>query len=789
MNRQPSERLRVVIRGVVQGVGFRPFVFRLATELGLAGWVLNSPEGVVLEVEGDRSALETFRLRLEHERPPQSSIHSLESVWLDPVGFSGFEIRQSEEGGTRQALIPPDIATCPDCLREILDPANRRFGHAFANCTNCGPRFTLIEALPYDRANTAMRIFEMCSECRAEYEDPSNRRFHAQPNSCPRCGPRLKFWTRAAGTSQSSGNAAQPDAAAIAAAARAIREGSIVAVKGVGGFHLMCSARDAAVVRKLRERKQREEKPFAVMFPSIDAIRAECVVSLVEEHLLTSPAAPIVLLRRRAQWDAAAPEVRVCDVTAPGNPFLGALLPSNPLHHLLLRAVGSPVVATSGNLSDEPICTDEQEAEKRLDGIADGFLSHNRPITRHADDSIVRMVAGRELVLRRARGYAPLPIPFKSRPADASPVLAVGAHLKNTVALETGGRVFISQHIGDLETSQAFAAFQRATQDLPGLYGIKPKTIVCDAHPDYLSTKFALESGYPTIRVQHHVAHVLACMAENELEPPVLGVSWDGTGYGTDGTVWGGEFFEILPVRQGREHSWQSKRCAHLRPFPLPGGEAAVREPRRAALGLLFTIFGEAAFDMRYVPAIRAFEPAELATLRRMLEDGINTPLTTSVGRLFDAVAALAGLRQVTRFEGQTAMALEHAAGDVETEETYKWRVKTREDTPDAPLQLDWQLLVEGLLGDVLGGERTGRIAVRFHNAMAEAVLAVATRISHERVALGGGCFQNRRLLERTLARLTSSGFRPYWPQRVPPNDGGIALGQVVAAARGLGVQ
>ncbi|HWH69663.1 MAG TPA: carbamoyltransferase HypF, partial [Candidatus Sulfotelmatobacter sp.] len=570
-------------------MGFRPFLFRLATELGLNGWVNNSAQGVFLEVEGQPAALENFLLRLEAEKPPRSFVQSLEASWLDSVGYATFEIRPSDAGGAKTALVLPDIATCPDCLREIFDPANRRHFYPFTNCTNCGPRFSIIEALPYDRASTSMKPFTMCPQCQAEYDDPRDRRFHAQPNACLVCGPHLELWGRAGEV------LAADNREALAGAAEALRAGKILAVKGLGGFHLMVAAHYPQAVQRLRELKHREEKPFALMFPSLDAVKSACAVSPLEERLLRSPEAPIVLLRRS---NPALPAS-----LAPGNPNLGVMLPYTPLHHLLLSLLNFPVVATSGNLSDEPICIDEHDALERLGGIADLFLVHNRPIVRHVDDSIVRVMAGRELVLRRARGYAPLPVQLRS-PKDPVPnVLAVGAHLKNVIALAVGPQAFISQHIGDLETDQAFEAFRRVLADFQKLYEAQPALIAADAHPDYLSTKFArdlvasppadsfsvpfqaadpgdfqlstLNSQPPPalISVQHHVAHVLSCMAENELEPPLLGISWDGTGYGLDGTVWGGEFFQITEEA--------CERVAHLRPFRLPGGDRAVKQPRR----------------------------------------------------------------------------------------------------------------------------------------------------------------------------------------------------------------
>jgi hydrogenase maturation protein HypF len=813
-------RLKLTVRGAVQGVGFRPFAFRLATELGLAGWVNNSPQGVFIEVEGPRAELEKFLLRLEIEKPPRSFIQSLEASWLDTIGFTNFEIRPSETGGNKTALVLPDIATCPDCLREIFDPKNRRHRYPFTNCTNCGPRFSIIESLPYDRANTSMKAFTMCPQCQAEYDDPRDRRFHAQPNACPVCGPQLELWPG----SRVCENAESPRSHergydALLAAVQAIREGKIVAVKGLGGFHLMADARNDKAVQLLRERKQREEKPFALMFPSLASIKAECEVSPLEERLLRSPEAPLVLLRRLSTLNS-----QLSTSIAPGNPYLGAMLPYTPLHHLLMAELNFPVVATSGNLSDEPICTDEREALERLGGIADVFLVHNRPIVRHVDDSIVRVMLDRELVLRRARGYASLPIAIGGA-SSASPknpqkhnqgvaelhppktVLAVGAHLKNAVALSVGNQVFISQHIGDLETEQAHRAFHRVIADFKNLYEVRPQIIAADLHPDYLSTKFANElvaqasrpvgktqtGGLCHIGVQHHIAHVLSCMAENEIAPPTLGVSWDGTGYGTDGTIWGGEFFLVTDE--------SIERIAHLRPFRLPGGDKAVKEPRRSALGLLHELANcqdKFVLHMQH-ELVQAFSPKELATLKTMLAKKLNSPVTTSMGRLFDAVASLINLRQQIRFEGQAAMELEFALDGVETDEAYPLPIAdcrlpiestdraagaSSRITDHASRVLDWSMMVAEILSDVKEGVSVGIISARFHNALAECIVAVAKHAGQNRVVLSGGCFQNRYLTERAVRRLQAEGFRPYWHQRVPPNDGGIALGQVVAALR-----
>ena len=757
------ERVRAVIRGAVQGVGFRPFVFRLATDLGLAGWVVNSAAGVVVEAEGTHAALETFLARLDRERPPRSFVQSLESTFLDPVGYGAFEIRPST-AGAKTALVLPDIATCPDCLREVFDPADRRHRYPFTNCTNCGPRFTIITALPYDRPATSMAGFIMCDACRAEYEDPRDRRFHAQPNACPACGPRLALWDRA-------GSAGAVGDLALRRAAEEIRQGSIVAIKGLGGFHLVVDARDDEAVRRLRRLKAREEKPFALMYPSLDAVAADCTVSDAEARLLQSPESPIVLLARRSQ--PAGTGVPIARSAAPGNPYLGIMLPYTPLHHLLLQDLGFPIVATSGNLADEPICTDEREAVERLGSLADCFLVHDRPIVRHADDSIVRVVLGRELMIRRARGYAPLPIALRGA---ADGVLAVGAHLKNTVALGVEANAFVSQHIGDLETPQAYEAFRGVIDALERLYDKPSAVVACDLHPHYLSTVYARAAGRPVVAVQHHYAHVLACMAENELDEPVLGVSWDGTGFGLDGTVWGGEFL--------RAGEGGFRRAAHLRTFTLPGGDRAVKEPRRAALGLLYAAFGEAVFRMTDLATVAAFTPRELRVLARMMDRSVNAPTTSSAGRLFDAVASMAGLRQVAHFEGQAAMELEWAAAGIETAEPYPVACRLPEDAPDGPIVVDWEPLLSAVLDDVRAGAEAGWISARFHHALAEMIVEVARRVGERRVVLTGGCFQNRYLTERAVTRLREEGFRPYWHQRIPPNDGGIALGQLVAAAR-----
>jgi hydrogenase maturation protein HypF len=751
------QRARVTVRGGVQGVGFRPHAWRLAGELALGGWVGNTAEGVSIEVEGRAEAIEAFVRDLEARAPARARIESLEVRALEPRGERGFVIRPSERDGPRSAAILPDLATCPDCLRELLEPRDRRHRYPFINCTQCGPRYSLVQGLPYDRARTTMRAFAMCPACRSEYDDPADRRFHAQPNACPRCGPQLALWDKA-------GNALAARDEALRGAAQCLREGGIVAVKGLGGFHLMVDARDTAAVARLRARKRRPDKPFALMFPDLDSIRAQCEANALETALLTSSQAPIVLLRRRRDAAGLAREI------APGSPELGAMLPYTPLHHLLMRELGFPVVATSGNLSEEPIAFDERAALERLGAMADLFLGHDRPIARPVEDSVVRVVLGRELVLRRARGYAPYPLPV----LEGAPVLlATGAHMKCTVSLVAAGGIVTSAHIGDLDTPEARSAYARAAEDLEALYEAAPVAIACDPHPDYFSTRFAEQTGLPRVPVQHHLAHVAACMAENGLRGPVLGVAWDGTGDGGDGTVWGGEF--LLVEAPGRV-----RRVAHLAHFRLPGGERAVREPRRAALGALHEAGLGCPDDL---PPVAGFPEEERKVLRAMLAQGIQAPLTSSAGRLFDAVASLLGLRQLASFEGQAAMELEWACDqDAASLPDYAIALEG-----DAPIRLDWRPMLAAIVRDLRGGVPAGTIATAFHRALATAIAEVARRAGIHQVALTGGCFQNRILLQRSVEALRAAGLEPFWHRQVPPNDGGLSVGQAAWAAATLG--
>jgi hydrogenase maturation protein HypF len=781
-------RLAITVRGVVQGVGFRPFVYNAALSHGLTGWVQNQADTVQLEVQGEAAAVATFLDVLRNSPPPQARIDDIQVRELPATGDSpsssrdlcnapagdleelgqspGFEIRSSTAAAAPRPTIPADLAACESCLAEIFDPHERRYRYPFTNCTNCGPRWSIIAALPYDRPRTSMAGFQMCADCRAEYTSPADRRFHAQPIACPRCGPKLK-------AINPEGRSLAEGAAAMERAVEAILAGQIVALRGLGGFQLLVDATNRAAVARLRQRKNRPDRPFALMVPSLDSARRYCDISAAESRALASSQAPILLLRRGSCPLPTAPcTLPVADAVAPGNPYLGIMLPYTPLHHLLMAAVARPIVCTSGNLSEEPMAVDTDDALHRLGPIADLLLTHDRPIVRPVDDSVARFGADGFQMLRRARGYAPLPIVI----GKASPtILAVGGHLKNTVALALGRRsggtpVVLSSHIGDLESIAGVTVFRRAIDDLLAFFQTTPEVVACDLHPDYASTRhaeaLAARWKVPLLRVQHHHAHIASCMAEHGLDGPLLGLAWDGTGYGTDGTIWGGEML--------RCEGGQFRRLAHLRTFALPGGDRAVREPRRAALGLLFEILGpQAAAEVAYL-----FSEAELPRLVTLLTRRVRSPRTSSLGRLFDAVAALCGGPAAISFEGQAAMALEFAA-DPTVEEAYPLPLVAGPETAVA----DWEPLVRAVLTDRAAGEPVGRIAARFHNALAELAVAAARLSGCSQVALSGGCFQNALLTQRVRSRLLAAGFSVYMHRQVPPGDGGIALGQVFIAA------
>ncbi len=752
-------RVACLLEGVVQGVGFRPFVYRMAKECGLSGFVRNEGRGVRVEIEGEETVVDTLLGVLRKQAPVGARIESLQICELPLQGTCGFVIADSVKTQATQMSLAADSATCAACRAELLTPGQRRYRYPFTSCNSCGPRYSIVEALPYDRGRSAMRAFPLCAACADEYENPRDRRFHAQANACPSCGPSLCLL-------DACGAPVAVAEQALQGAVRGLLAGQIVAVKGLGGFHLMVDATNAAAVADLRRRKGRAAKPFAVMFQSLAAVRGQCAVASEEARELESSLAPIVLLRCRDAGSAHAPVV--ADV-APGNPWLGVMLPYTPVHHLVLREVGRPLVCTSANVSEEPLCITNEEAVSRLAGIADGFLVHDRDIRRPLDDSVVRVLPGGVQVLRRARGLVPfsLRLPVAS---DHPNVLALGGHLKNTIALVSAGRVAVSQHVGDLSSLAARAQLRRAVEDVLGLCGTRVQRIACDLHPDYASSlladELALRWQVPVARIQHHHAHVAACMAEYGLCGPVLGVVWDGAGLGTDGSVWGGE---ALIVDAGG-----FRRVAHLRPFPLVGGDKALAEPRRAALGMLFELYGKQAESQ--VEAM--FPDGEANVLVQLLEGSVRTVRTTSMGRLFDSVAALTGVRAEAGFEGQAAMALEMVAeGGDPSPAGYSLPLRL-----GSPAQIDWEPLLCALLEDRRRGVAAGVMAARFHVSLAEVTLKIAEYVGLEQVVLSGGCFQNRRLLLGAQSLLVARGFRVYVGMQYPVNDGGLSLGQAFVA-------
>ena len=735
------EARRWLLTGRVQGVGFRPFVFLLAQRHRLRGFVQNRAGQVLIEAAGDAQALHDFAQALLAEAPPLSRPQIAETRDIAVGEWTHFEIRDSEADDAADIHVPPDLYLCPDCQREMLDPQDRRYRYPFINCTQCGPRYTLIERMPYDRANTTMAHFVLCDACRAEYEDPTDRRFHAEPIACPQCGPQLRF--------VAGGERLQRESA-LQACIAALRCGEIVAVKGIGGYHLMCDATNVAAIERLRSRKHRPHKALAVMFRDMAAVRAALEADAQAEAALCDATRPIVLVRRRA--DATLP-----DAIAPGLREVGAMLPYSPLHHLLLEALGVPLVATSANLSGEPVLTDAAEVEARLGAVADAFLHHDRAIARPADDAVVRLIAGQPRLIRAGRGIAPieLELPFEL----AQPTLAVGGHMKNTIALGWGRRAVLSPHIGDLDAPRSIAVFEQVVADLQRLYGVTATRLVCDAHPHYASRRWAQQQGLPVHTVWHHHAHAAALALEHGAEKTWLTFTWDGVGLGEDGTLWGGE------TLHGRIGDWQ--RVASLRSFRLPGGERAAREPWRAAAGLCWE-----------AGVARDFPVADAALLHAAWQRGLNAPLTSAAGRLFDGIAHLLGLLDHASYEGQGGMLLEHAAaGDAEA--------ISLPLQPDAQgvWRIDWQPLLAAMLRDDVP---LARRALQCHLSLAQGIVALAQRLHAQRpfdaVGLSGGVFQNKLLAELALQGLREAGFAAFLPQRFPCNDGGIALGQLMEA-------
>jgi hydrogenase maturation protein HypF len=754
-------RKAVRVQGVVQGVGFRPFVYSLATGLGLGGLVGNDTDGVFAEIEGESAAVGEFLRLLEKNAPPLARIERVTATSLPAQGAGSFRIVASGGGGPRRTLIAADTATCEDCLRELRDPADRRFRYPFINCVNCGPRFTIVRDVPYDRPLTTMADFAMCERCSAEYHDPADRRFHAQPVCCPACGPRLALLD-AGGTALLAG-ALQGDPLEVTATL--LRNGAVVAVKGLGGYHLAADAGCERAVAALRARKHREDKPFAVLAADLAVARRLCQVDAAGAALLTGQARPIVLLPRL-------PSADVAPAVAPGNRQLGVMLPYTPLHHLLVRSVGRPLVLTSGNVSDEPIAHRDRDALDRLAGIADAFLVHDRAIHIAADDSVARGCRGRPVLIRRSRGYVPEPVVVRG--GFPRPVLGCGAELKNTFCLAKGNRAFVSQHIGDLENAETLRSFTESIAHFRRLFDIEPRVVAYDTHPEYLSTKYALElDGVDLQPVQHHHAHIASCLADNDEDGPVIGVAFDGTGYGADGTIWGGEF--LVADRAG------FRRGGHLAPVPMPGGQAAIRQPWRMAAAYL----GEDGLDEDGLggtaPDVARRNAERWAAVLSMARRAVNSPLTSSAGRLFDAVAAILGVRDTINYEGQAAIELEQLA-DPGERAAYPADIE-----PADPFRVRGGDLVRAVAGDLAAGTPRDVIAARFHNGVA-AIVAAGCALLRERhgldtVALSGGVFQNTLLLHQAVWRLEERGFRVLTHSRVPCNDGGISLGQAVAAA------
>ncbi len=877
---KPIARSRLVVGGIVQGVGFRPFIHRLAHAMGLNGWVLNSTEGVVIEVEGKSDVVDRFVRAIPEQAPPAARVERINRAPLPPIGYTSFAIEPSQEVDGRFALVSPDLCVCEDCLREMRDPSDRRYRYPFINCTNCGPRFTIVADVPYDRSKTTMGCFPMCPDCEREYHDPANRRFHAQPNACPVCGPRvwlveggtdltplIPFPTReeggrsplprgegqgegrAGGTPNPAVACKEGSVPAIQRAQDLLTQGKILAVKGLGGFHLACDATNETAVAELRRRKRRSDKPFALMAIDADTVATFCHLSDEERQLLESPQRPIVLLRRKTD-SPIAPSV------APGNCFLGVMLPYTPLHYLLLerdtgtrghgdaekdasslgggandsplpegegqgegvvgggtrlpsprpsptavgegvlaspsprggggRGVGSApapypsslvLVMTSGNLSEEPIATGNREALERLASLADAFLLHDRDIQLRCDDSVTRVFRGKEAVIRRSRGYAPFPVRLGVQQRD---VLACGGELKSTFCITKGDYAFLSQHIGDLENAETLESYRESVEHFRKLFRLDIEAVAHDLHPEYLSTRYAWElaeggSRLPLVPVQHHHAHIAACMAENGVDETVLGVAFDGTGYGADGHLWGGEF--LVADYAGY------RRAAHLEYLPLPGGEAAIKRPYRMTLSYLLKALGPD-LQTEGLPPLKEIGQSELGVLRRQIERGINSPLTSSVGRLFDAVSSLVGVRQVVNYEGQAAIELEMAADQAEGG-LYPWTL-----IPGEPRVIDPAPAIRGIVDDIRRGTPVGTISARFHNTVADMVALTCQELRAETglttVALSGGVFQNLFLLERVCRRLEAMAFRVLLHHQVPANDGCIALGQAVVANRVL---
>ena len=751
-------RMQITIKGIVQGVGFRPFIYNLARTHNLSGWVLNNTTGVSIDVEGNRSDIKEFIEAVKTKPPPQSEIFEIRSERTDPVGYKDFEIRESEDKEEKFVPISPELATCKDCIEELFDHSDRRFRYPFINCTNCGPRFTIVKDIPYDRPLTTMSVFPMCKKCQSEYENPADRRFHAQPNACHACGPGLSL------LDNKGKEIRVPDV--INKACSLLKEGKVIAIKGLGGYHLACDALNKKAVSTLRSRKFREYKPFAIMVKDIDTVKNLCFVNREEETLLTGTKRPIVLLKKR-------PDTPVAEDAAPGHKYLGVMLPYSPLHHLLIAESGLILVMTSGNISSEPIVFDDSDALERLKGIADYFVVHNREIHIRTDDSVSRCWNGREVVLRRSRGYAPHPLLMKKPFVEQ--ILACGAELKNTFCLSRDNYAFLSHHIGDLENPETLSSFESGIEHFKRIFNIEPALVAYDLHPEYLSTKYALSlKNIQKKGIQHHHAHIISCMGDNGMDGSVIGVSFDGTGYGTDGKIWGCEFLVCDYSGTGFE------RAAHLEYTPLPGGEKTIKEPWRMAASFLYRIYGEDTTNLD-IDLVKELQGDKWQILKNMIDKGINSPLTSSAGRLFDAVSALTGVRREVYYEGQAAIELEMRA---DTGEKGIYQFDQREYQGKTEILVE--PLIKGIVSDLSGRVSAEIISARFHNTVADIILRTCLKIKKasglDRVVLSGGVFQNKMLIDKTYPLLNANSFKVYTHHRVPPNDGGISFGQAIIA-------
>jgi hydrogenase maturation protein HypF len=752
------KRVEIDITGIVQGIGFRPFVYNLAKTHSIRGWVLNNGKGVFIDAEGEDGNLHQFVQDIPALAPPLARIESFQVRHLNPFGYITFEIKKSEDAQDKFVLISPDVATCDQCLSELFSPKDFRYRYPFINCTLCGPRFTIIRDIPYDRHKTTMAPFKMCPVCQKEYEYPSDRRFHAQPNACSACGPSLYLEDR-------EGKEVSGDP--IGKTLEFLKNGQIAAIKGLGGFHLACDAKNQDAVSSLRSRKFREDKPFAVMCRNIDEVKEHCEVSEDEEKLLLSVERPIVILRRRE-------DSSIAHAVAPYQNTLGVVLPYSPLHHLLLNGPLKTLVMTSGNISDEPISYKNEEGSHRLSTIADYFLFHNREIHMRCDDSVTRVFEGKSYILRRSRGYVPSPIKL---PYPLEMILACGGELKNTFCLTRGNYAFMSHHIGDLENLETLTSYEEGIKHFKKLFYIEPKAVAYDLHPDYLSTQYALSiPDIPRVGVQHHHAHIVSAMAENGIEGDVIGVALDGTGFGLDGTIWGGEFIKA--------NLRDFERLAHLRNVPMPGGSMVIREPWRMAMVYLSEAFGEEAGSLR-IDLMKRIDFQKWGILKRAIEKKINTPWTSSMGRLFDAVSSLLSIRDEVHYEGQAAIELEMMA-DQGVKERYPFTIHQDK----TPMVIDPGEMIRAIVSDLIDGTPSARISGKFHRTIARLITetceAIRSKEELNRVVLSGGVFQNFFLLPLVTEGLKSSGFDVYTHHLVPANDGGISLGQAVIAQMSL---